>query len=138
MWIPWIIHEEEERGQGGFQQDFGAINLDKEDNDHFQEANLHFFKCWRPCRLCSSKCRDHRQAKKVGKVRQVGMQQRGEGLGQDLEEEEEEEEEGGVGISFSCKARCRTFLGAEAMLRYFSIMGQESRDGCQETLETIS
>ncbi len=75
MWIPWIIHEEEERGQGGFQQDFGAINPDKEDNDHFQEANLHFFKCWRPCQLCSSKCRDHRQAKKVGKVRQVGMQQ---------------------------------------------------------------
>jgi hypothetical protein len=49
MWISWAILEEPQRGQVVYQQDFGDINLDNEDKDHFQEVNLHFFKCSKLC-----------------------------------------------------------------------------------------
>jgi hypothetical protein len=80
IWISWAILEELQKGQVVYQQAFGDINLDNEDKDHCQEVNLHFFKCWKLCQQCSSRCRDHMHGKKLGRVLWAGMEG-GEGPG---------------------------------------------------------
>jgi hypothetical protein len=85
IWIPPVaVLKEQQRDQVGYRQGFGAINLDNEDNEgHLQEVNLHFFKCWRRCQQCSSKCRDRRGGTKKlpGKVTHQVGKEGGGGLG---------------------------------------------------------